>query len=163
MSNCITIRSGGEIVFTADEFDIEGLLKLTSRVVSLDKAPDGHQDAEGYLAWWFLTSNYDPQPCTFTEERVTIKLGQGRSSHTWRDFKHTLLLCIEPFIKEGVVKKHPFTLYDEELDGCDYWTVEFGQFKEQLKREKEAFEREWEEQRKKRGPIKFTEVKPPSK
>ena len=141
MSNCIQFDNP-VVCFTSEELDKVKLKELLDRVKNLDKAPDGKEDAQGYLAWWFLTSTWGAGNVRMGEGiQTTIHFGSNcRSTHTWRDFRHTILLCIEPFMLKE--RHYEFRIRDEMDDFEDYefYKVEFGGYEEQLKREKEERE-----------------------
>lgn len=104
MSNCIHIDTP-RLVLSYSQVDASGLHDLVNRVIDLPDAPDWQSDPDGNCAWWFLSTNVE-----FTPKGVTITFGQGRSSHTNRDFRYTLMI-LSKFMMQSV--KVRFTTRDE--------------------------------------------------
>jgi len=128
MSNCIDVVKGEKVVFFPDEIDIEKFKALVDSVANLPKAPE---EKDGYYAWWFLQRN-----SAVDQRGVVIRFGQGRSTHTNRDFDGTLL-TLSKFMKKE--KYHVFSVTDEGDGHRKVYTqtVKFKDFPKQLE-EKEA-------------------------
>lgn len=104
MSNCIHIKNNVLVLSDAD-VDREGFKTLVSSVVGLKCPPENSVDPKRNYAWWFLSENV-----VFEPGRVTIHVGEGRSIHTWRDFKGTLALLAE-YVRRP--RTHVFQVADE--------------------------------------------------
>ena len=101
MSNCIELANH-VVTFTTSEIDVE---RFRNFLYSIPKTePEGHDVGNG--AWWYLAQNTD-----FVSDKVVIRFGCGRSSHTWRDFRYVVNKIILPFMKGK--KSHRFSCRDE--------------------------------------------------
>jgi hypothetical protein len=86
MSNCISLNAP-PVRLTAMQIDVVALKTLVQRVKDLREPPSCDTDGDGYIAWWFLShAQFDG------DKMVFIEFGDGRSTHTWRDFGATMLL-----------------------------------------------------------------------
>ena len=108
MSNCIEIYGESAI------WEIPWAAIDRSRWENLKQRHATHTGSPniGDSFCWFIKDN-----TTETPNALRVEVGRGRSSHTWRDFKHTmaLLSCI---ITEGQGVSHSFKAADE-FDGFD--------------------------------------------
>lgn len=112
MSNCIWL--GNNVVkFHPWEIDRD---KLKSILDNLPKeCPDGInltlESVIGYYAWWFLKEN------TIFQKNgiVKIRFGEGRSTHTWRDFRGLVNQVIKPLML--CPKIHTFIAKDDGWPG----------------------------------------------
>jgi len=92
---------------------VEGLRELIERAegnVNSENCVTEDRPAEERVAWWFLSGN-----TKFANGGVVIFLGNGRSTHTWRDLKATLYTL-------GTFCKRPKTLrfqVSDEFDGFE--------------------------------------------
>ncbi len=115
MSNCIEIRNG-VVPFHKSILNIPALQNLLASVKDLKTAP---KDNQGYFAWWFLSQN-----TVIQGDYAFIHFGAGRSSHTNRDFKGTLIL-----LKEFMLRQKTWVFkYTDEFDGHQKvlkWKVDF--------------------------------------
>lgn len=100
MSNCINIVFKNVVSLKPHEVDAQGLKELITRAekeVNDKNCVDDNTSGELKVAWWHLSIN--------TQFRkgggVEVRLGNGRSSHTWRDFRGTLNV-LKKFIKTPV-------------------------------------------------------------
>ena len=101
MSNCIDIINP-VLKFPPQTIILGPTLR---RIKDLKFAPE---DPNDHIAWWFLTnSTIEPGG------RTTINLGFGRSRHTYRDFRATLL-CLDRLMIPGKRVKRVFTIMDAE-------------------------------------------------
>ena len=118
MSNCIDLRDN-VVRFTSADIDIDALFALLAKVP--DALPQG-DTGELTTAWWYLKT------CTVLmgDGTVHIAFGQGRSSHTWRDFHGLVNRVINPLMKRR--KSHTFKVRDEDARGFGRWTVTFGEY-----------------------------------
>lgn len=118
MSNCIDLRDN-VVRFTSADIDIDALFVLLGRVS--DTRPSDAQVEEN-AAWWYLKT------CTVLkgDGSVHISFGEGRSTHTWRDFEHLINFVINPLMKRH--KSHTFLVKEDGCRGFGRWTVTFGQF-----------------------------------
>lgn len=94
MSNCV--QFGKPIFLRHTEVDARALASLLDET-HFDKAPHWEPDepeatSRARCAWWYLQG-----AVYFEPNGVYISLGNGRSSHTWRDFKW-LLSTLAPFM-----------------------------------------------------------------
>jgi hypothetical protein len=113
MSNCIEIHNPS-VHFSLSEINALGLQSLLSSVASYDNSEDlDLLTPDQRMAWWYLTGNTE-----IVHGHVCIHFGQGRSSHTWRDFQY-MLKILSRFIKRE--KFAIFTVSDE----CDGYKVKF--------------------------------------
>lgn len=144
MSNCIEIERYHEVIFTEREIDIP-LLKIwlgNGKELKNYKDPTEEQLTES-LIWWFLQKNTD-----VLNHTILIRFGQGRSGHTNRDFKNTLMFLKDFMFKNKV---HTFHMTDE-YDGFQKvfrWTVNFNDPEASWKPAEEAYA-------KKMAGVKFT-------
>jgi hypothetical protein len=93
MSNCIDIYN------PVLEFPPQRIVlgPLLTRVEDLKEAP---KDVDLSIAWWFLSNT-----TIDVDGRTTINLGFGRSIHTYRDFRATMLcLCRHMIPGKSVTK-----------------------------------------------------------
>jgi hypothetical protein len=93
MSNCIKIEWKYQIDFRPHEIDGAGLAKAieqANRVVNHENCvkmeEEGGPSNHDKVLWWFLTGNTQIRKTG----AITIRLGEGRSTHTNRDFRATL-------------------------------------------------------------------------
>lgn len=103
MSNCIEIHSN-RLELPGTLFNIPAFKEWFDRQV--DKDESGM--STGF--YWFLKRNTDIE-----EDKVTIRVGQGHSSHTWRDFKWVVWTLNQFFTANY---RHVFQIADE-MDGFD--------------------------------------------
>lgn len=108
MSNCIEIDRPRPLRLKLQYVDVKGLADLVTRTKNLHDEPDYKVDPDGYLAWWFLSTNVE-----FYPDCVEIALGHGRSGHTNRDFRHTLALLAKFMLRPYVVH----VTFRDEYDG----------------------------------------------
>jgi hypothetical protein len=81
MSNCVEIIGANGLRLNEKWADIDKLRKdILETPENLDDIPK--DDYHRQFIWWFIKFNTD-----FTQQTATIRLGEGRSSHTWRDLK----------------------------------------------------------------------------
>jgi len=93
MSNCIMIHMCGTLVLSEDDIDQDRLWEFLTHAASFRQAPrhlyeqpDG--DTLGVnTAWWFLVPGENVKRVGYT---TVVRLGEGNSTHTWRDLKGTL-------------------------------------------------------------------------
>lgn len=111
MSNCVDICNDVSLRFTAKEIDLVAYKAVVDRVRLLPDAPRWEVDPDGYFVWWFLSNSQFVSP-NGIPAAVTIHIGHGRSSHTWRDLAGTLLI-LGYYVK--VSREITFILTDE----CD--------------------------------------------
>jgi hypothetical protein len=105
VSNCIEITNRAVKVFNNRDIDVNALRALVASVCDL---PDAPKSGDGYIAWWFLsTADFD------SAGNVSVVFGQGRSSHTWRDFRGTLGVLAK-FARRSI--RLTFTLRDIDWD-----------------------------------------------
>lgn len=85
MSNCIQIYD--VIMIPLDIVDVDGLFNLIDAGAQRNEKSvfDGSPES---MAYWFLTRDN----VRISGDQLVIKLGGGRSTHTWRDFEGTLYL-----------------------------------------------------------------------
>ena len=112
MSNCVTIESRHSVEFRPGQIDSERfrdfLARCEQEVNYNNRSKDG-VDRRLQMGWWFLSSN-----TTFKiRGGCTIYFGQGRSSHTWRDFQGTIQLISE-FV---TADKGWYFIMSNEFDG----------------------------------------------
>ena len=121
MSNCVSLRNH-KVFFSKDEIDIAKLKALMDSVPEtlkqaelLDKEDNGNR----VDTFWFLDGN------VFNlGEGVLIEFGNGRSSHTWKDFLRLVNVIINPLmIKE---KSHSFKAKSEGFTSWGNLVVVFG-------------------------------------
>jgi hypothetical protein len=121
MSNCISLRNS-EVLFSKDEIDFVKLKVLMDSVPEtlkqaelLDKEDDGNR-TDSFL---FLDGNTIIKP-----DGVFIEFGNGRSSHTWKDFLRLVNVVIKHLmIKE---KSHSFKVKSEGFTSWGNLVVVFG-------------------------------------
>ena len=113
MSNCITLHKN-RVLFMYHELDADGLEELLNRAHEMPPGERSEAEADANAAWWFLQAN-----TVFGPMGVEIAFGQGRSSHTWRDFRWLLRMLSKYVLK---AKTHRFLAADES-DGFDqtFW------------------------------------------
>jgi len=110
MSNCITIEMKKSVTFKPNEIDAVGLYKLIKeaeeKIKSGKDAVQDNIDPKYKIAWWFLAQNTEFK----RTGSVVIHFGEGRSSHTNRDFRATIY-----YLKDFVLKDkwHRFWISDE--------------------------------------------------
>jgi hypothetical protein len=108
MSNCIDFNSP-PVRLTGMQIDVPALKALVEKVKDLEKAPAEWGDEN--IAWWFLShAEFDGN------KSVLIDFGNGRSTHTFRDFGATMLLIgrlarIQFDVKLGVRDTHAPTAW----------------------------------------------------
>jgi hypothetical protein len=121
MSNCITLHRNQKVVFLSDEIDVEGFKAMMATAKDRDykKGSLTPEEVDAYYAFWFL------RDCSFADRRgVIICFGEGRSSHTNRDFEGTLKIL------SRLIKKPKYWRFvaTDEFDGHKraFWiNVEF--------------------------------------
>lgn len=113
MSNCIWFHQAqgktNKVVFLKDEIDVAGFKAMvaTARDVKTGSTLTD-EEVGAYYSWWFLQDNH------IADARgVVIFFGEGRSTHTHRDFEG-LMKVLQPFLKKP--KYHTFCITDE-FDG----------------------------------------------
>jgi len=124
MSNYIQIHLH-VVYFDKTEIDIDKYVEIVDRVMPLNRSPEYAEDSQGHIFWWFLASN-----STFFKniegkyEGIEIRFGEGKSAHTNRDFKSTII-CLKDFILKK--KEHTFIIADEydDFNSLSSETVEF--------------------------------------
>jgi hypothetical protein len=105
MSNCIYIYNP-TVQFKPSEINISGLLSLLNSVKTITDSKDlDLLTPDQCMAWWYLTGN-----TSYVNGKLYIHFGQGRSSHTWRDFRGTLRVLSKFVIQP---KSNIFTMSDE--------------------------------------------------
>ncbi len=94
MSNCIELTGKTVKLLRERDFDLNGLKSLLDSVAELRDAPSTNP---GYCAWWFLSSatQFDGVGT------ARVAFGEGRSSHTFRDFEQTMMVLAK-FVKRPV-------------------------------------------------------------
>ena len=100
MSNCIRIVYKAKISLKPDQVDTEGLRKLieeAEKKVDDNNCMSKDVRPELKMSWWFLSLNTIFKP----KGGVDIIFGEGRSTHTWRDFRGALQV-LSQFIKVPV-------------------------------------------------------------
>jgi hypothetical protein len=102
MSNCIEIHSN-RLELSSDVFNIPAFRDWFGKQKDRDET-----SATGF--YWFLKSNTEIE-----ENKVTIRVGRGFSSHTWRDLRW-LVWTLNPFFIKSF--SHTFQIADE-MDGFD--------------------------------------------
>lgn len=138
MSNCIQIYNH-TVTFTAEEINIHAYRNLMAEAARLgEPGPVDGTPFNVYIAWWFLEKN-----STVTDEAVTIKFGQGRSTHTWRDFRQLYKRTLPDLLTQS--KGHIFKLSSEDDGFCsvfDYPVVFYSKRKrtEKLKKIRQSIE-----------------------
>lgn len=102
MSNCIHLITY-KMTFSASEVDVENLLeqvyKHQNHKSNGTTCGSEHSD-EAFICrtcYWFLT----PKNVCVGGPSLIINVGEGRSTHTFRDFKGTMVL-LNRFIKVGL-------------------------------------------------------------
>jgi hypothetical protein len=99
MSNCVEIRNE-HVIIPASKVDVERL-KAYLAGIPMDRPKDPELDPEMKIAgpelqsqrrdlicaWWFLVGNDGKPLVDFVGDEVILRLGWGRSTHTWRDFR----------------------------------------------------------------------------
>lgn len=119
MSNCIDIVQGGEVAFMYDEIDIPAFRRLLASAKQCDYAgTPSPKELAADVAYWYLSTAW------VTDYKVVINFGWGRSSHTTRSFRATLI-HLSKLIKKK--KFHTFYVTDEG-DGHEQvykWSVDF--------------------------------------
>lgn len=125
MSNCIDISSQTfSVFFPASKIKIETLknqiqLHQNHRPFGEDHKVNGSRDwtDEQFICstiYWFLND----QNVQFFADGVRINFGEARSSHTWRDFRSTII-CLNKFFMQGE-KYHRFVCMDTDM-GDGQW------------------------------------------
>lgn len=119
MSNCIFLRNN-VVVFTAEDIDIPRFNAYMSLIPQARPAELPNMTQEQQVehwnmlsAWWYLATNV-----TINVDMVTIRFGEGRSGHTWRDFRGLRNCILLPFMKRPV--SHIFRCSDEDSNGRWY-------------------------------------------
>lgn len=124
MSNCISL-SNESVFFKKDEIDLlklKEVLDATPHTLAecevLDKTDKGWRA----FCWWFLKDNTH---IALGDTGAVIKFGEGRSSHTWRDFRGIVNHVIKPLMLKN--KVHVFQVEDEGFPGWGDLPIIFGQ------------------------------------
>lgn len=116
MSNCIHILRG-DLRLKASHIDLPKLQALLNSVKGLEKAPTGEDDetTRRYYAWWFLDG------CTAIVANYTciISFGNGRSIHTYRDFKGLVQSVLSHLARKDFDFK--VLVQDEDTAVKPYW------------------------------------------
>lgn len=113
MSNCIDFAHTGNILaIHKDKLQWEALMSLLVQSKALKGSSEAAQAAHRgdyslYNAWWFLSEG----AVTCTPTIITFRFGQGRSIHTWRDFRGSLEV-IASYLKPGITIKRTFVFRD---------------------------------------------------
>lgn len=113
MSNCIKIVENSSVIFSNEMIDRNALTELlikTEEEINKDNCVDPGVDGDLRIAWWFLSSNVE-----FQDDCIIVFFGDGRSTHTWRDFNATINL-INKFVKNDF--SHSMYVSDES-DGFE--------------------------------------------
>jgi hypothetical protein len=116
MSNCIYFGGRtGIIALTSSEFDTQNFQRFLSTVPFNGEEPkEGH----AYHAWWFLNNNINfPTP-----NLLIIRLGEGRSTHTFRDLRGTLY-TLTRYYRPNTQKTYNFYLYDTDAPWDGWFRV----------------------------------------
>jgi len=103
MSNCIEIHSN-RLELSDTFFNVSAFQDWFNE----QKDTDERGGSTGF--YWFLKRNTEIE-----ENKVVVRVGQGNSSHTWRDFKW-LVWTLNSFFTFPF--KHTFQVADE-MDGFD--------------------------------------------
>lgn len=117
MSNCISIRDGA-VTFSPQEMNLPALLL----------ALEVHKDCKGFelhgrdneMEWacqnaqWFLVKGRNLEVST---RGVRVTFGDGNSSHTWRDFRGTVLFLNKFMLR---TKTHVVSLRDDDMGGGSF-------------------------------------------
>jgi len=110
MSNCINIVYKSVIDLKPYQVDASGLRDLITKAEKeVNKENSFDVPGELHFTWWFLCNAVRFK----NNGGVQIRLGRGRSSHTWRDFRGTLGI-LSQFIKSSVIVRFGIT---DEYDG----------------------------------------------
>lgn len=118
MSTCVNIHS--QLAIPLHMLDPIPLIELCHRVNHLPQAPSATDDNDGYTAWWWLTRHGSDHCCIDVgDTHVLFDLGTGRSCHTVRDLRGTLLLICK-HMKPGCRLVATLTMSDEQ-DGFAAW------------------------------------------
>lgn len=104
MSNCVQLHKH-VVNFTADEIDIDRFAQMLEEHKDHPRTPPVED-----IFCWFLRDN-----SMVKDGVLTIRFGEGRSTHCWRDLAHTIWL-LNPLIRKQ--KIHTFLIADES-DGFD--------------------------------------------
>lgn len=131
MSNCIDFHEGTNVIsFTRDEIDVAAVVKYLELADTGEKHPDmGAPDTPeneklwfNHNLWWFFSKkNVD-----VVNGGIYVRLGEGQSSHTRRDYRYIMNYVIKPIMKKS--KGWRFILSDE-YDGHDSRFMEYVDFK----------------------------------
>ena len=121
MSNCISLRNR-EVLFSKDEIDfvkfqvlMDSVPKTFKEAEILDKEDNGNR----VDAFWFLDGN------VFNlSEGILIEFGNGRSSHTWKDFLRLINIVMKPLMLKE--KSHSFKAKSEGFTSWGNLVVVFG-------------------------------------
>lgn len=110
MSNCVEFDPRtARITLTSREFLVEEFRTFIQTVPYNQRdVPTDSDDAT--IAWWFLNPGKNLHfP---TNNLVTLTLGEGRSTHTYRDLRGTLHLLTK-YYRHTVKKTYNLYIYDE--------------------------------------------------
>ena len=102
MSNAIFLRNN-TVEFGSDEFDFSAYSEIHRQHWNHSK--ESKDLAVEDFFCWFLKENTE-----YKKDKVIIKFGEGKSSHTWRDFSQVINFFVPLMKKE---KKHIFRISDE--------------------------------------------------
>ena len=114
MSNAIALERN-TVVFTSNEIDLDKVKSLIDKTRTAHPSEESNIDA---VAWWFFGAKnvkfyHNNQGANPPIDGIIAKFGEGRSSHTMRDFESTLSI-IKPLMLRH--KKHTF-IVSTEADG----------------------------------------------
>lgn len=107
MSNCINIYNN-VVKFSYLDIDIPRFHAFLTSLPAECPNYDGSEETGKVInAWWFLAENTAIE----AGKSVTIRFGEGRSSHTGRDFRGLINGVLKDFMLRE--KEHTFILTDE--------------------------------------------------
>ncbi len=124
MSNCISISRNTKIVRLGD--DLLHLGRLTRAITSAKKPEVLYRemtDAEAtdYYLWWFLTPQNTQLRRDSQGHFLQVAFGDGRSTHTWRDFRGLINFVFPRFLTRPDIRaNHVFQIMDTD-SGQNSW------------------------------------------
>jgi hypothetical protein len=118
MSNCINIYNS-RVSLGPNELDIPKFKAQVEKSMKINRSEDiPEDDPETYIFWWYMSRNVE------FNNRVVIDFGNCRSSHTWRDFRHTIN-TLNKYMKKSWL--HTFELEDEGMLHYDSYDIDLSQ------------------------------------
>ena len=107
MSNCVNVHNN-IVSLGPDDINIPRFREACEKANEIKRSEDLPEgDGDTYIHWWFLSRNVE------FHNRVVIRFGECRSSHTWRDLRHTIN-TLNKYMKRS--RLHTFELEDKRME-----------------------------------------------